>query len=46
MISTSMYVFILFGGEISWMRKIQAIVALSTIESKYMATTHASKEVV
>jgi hypothetical protein len=44
--STSRYVFNLFGGAISWMSKRQAIVALSTIESEYMATTHASKEVV
>jgi hypothetical protein len=38
---TSGYVFNLFGGAISWMRKIQAIVALSTTEAEYMATTHA-----
>jgi hypothetical protein len=44
--STSGYVFNLFGGEISWMRKRQAVVALSTKESEYMATTHARKEVV
>jgi hypothetical protein len=45
-ISISGYVFNLFGGVISWMRKIQVIVALSTIEIENMATTHASKEVV
>jgi hypothetical protein len=39
-------VFNLFGGEISWMRKIQAVVALSTIEVEYMETTHASKEAI
>ena len=44
--STSKYVFNLFGGAISWMSKRQAIMALSTIEFEYMATTHASKEVV
>jgi hypothetical protein len=43
---TSGYVFNLFGGEISWMRKRQVVVALSTIEVEYMATTHASKEAV
>jgi hypothetical protein len=43
-ISTSGYVFNLFGGEISWMRKRQSVVALSTTKSEYMATTHASKE--
>jgi hypothetical protein len=42
--STSGYVFNLFGGEISWMRKRQAVVALSTTEAEYMAATHASKE--
>jgi hypothetical protein len=45
-ISTSGYVFNLFGGAISWMSKRQAVVALSTTESEYMAATHASKEVV
>jgi hypothetical protein len=39
-------VFNLFGEAISWMSKRQAIVALSTTESEYMAATHASKEVV
>jgi hypothetical protein len=42
--STSRYVFNLFGGAISWMSKRQVVVALSTIESEYMAATHASKE--
>ena len=42
--STSGYVFNLFGGAICWMRKRQAIVALSTTDAEYMATTHASKE--
>jgi hypothetical protein len=44
--STSEYVFNLFGGAISWMRKREAIVSLSTTEVEYMAATHASKEVV
>ena len=44
--STSGYVFNLFGGAVSWMSKKQSIVALSTIESKYMTATHASKEAV
>ena len=43
--STSGYVFNLFGA-ISWMSKRQAVVALSTTESEYMADTHASKEAV
>jgi len=44
--STSGYVFNLFGGAVSWMSKKQSIVALSTIEAEYMATTHASEELV
>jgi hypothetical protein len=39
-----MYVFNLFGGEISWMSKRQFVVALSTKEVEYMTTTHARKE--
>eukprot|EP00253_Pinus_taeda_P024438 PITA_24438 len=42
--STSAYVSNLFGGALSWMSKKQSVVALSTIEAKYMAATHASKE--
>jgi hypothetical protein len=42
--STSGYVFNLFGGEISWMRKRQVVVALSTTEVEYMAATHENKE--
>jgi hypothetical protein len=34
--STSGYVFNLFGGEISWMRKRQVVVALSTTKVEYM----------
>jgi phosphoribosyl-AMP cyclohydrolase len=44
--STSGYVFNLFGGAISWMRKIQSVVALSTTKFEYMATTHARKEAI
>jgi hypothetical protein len=44
--SISGYVFNLFGGAISWMRKRQFVVTLSTTEAKYMATTHAIKEAV
>ena len=43
--STSGYVFNLFGGEISWMRKRQYVVALSTTKTEYMVATHVSKEV-
>ena len=45
-ISTSGYVFKIFVGAISWMSKKQDVVALSTTKVEYMATTHASKEVV
>ena len=45
-ISTSGYVFNLFGGVIRWMSKKRDVVALSTIEDEYMEVTHASKEVV
>ena len=44
--STSEYVFNLFGGEISWMRERQVVVALSTIEVEYMEATHVRKEAV
>ena len=42
--STSGYVFNLFGGEISWMRKRQDVVALSTTEIEYMVSTHVRKQ--
>jgi hypothetical protein len=42
--STSGYVFNLFGGIISWMRKRQEVVALSTTKVEYMETNHACKE--
>jgi hypothetical protein len=42
--STSGYVFNLFGGAISWMSKRQDVVALSSTEDEYMASTHARKE--
>ena len=45
-ISTSGYLFSLFGGIVSWMSKIQSVVALSTTEAEYIAATHASKEAV
>ena len=45
-ISTSGYVFNVFGGVINWMSKRQYVVALSTIEVEYTIGTHMSKEVV
>jgi len=44
--SKSGYVFNLYGGAVSWMIKKQSVVALSTIEAKYMVATHASKEAI
>eukprot|EP00253_Pinus_taeda_P033676 PITA_33676 len=44
--STSGYVFNLFGGAFSWTSKKQSVVALSTTEAEYVATTHASKEAI
>lgn len=41
----NIYVFKLFGGEISWMIRKQSVNALSTTEAEYMASTHACKEV-
>eukprot|EP00253_Pinus_taeda_P016406 PITA_16406 len=44
--STLGYVFILAGGAISWMSKLQNIVALSTTKAEYIATSHACKEAI
>jgi hypothetical protein len=44
--STNGYVFKKFGGAINWMSKRHAVVALSTTEAEYMATTHGSQEAV
>ena len=33
------YVFILTGGTMNWVTKLQTIVALSSIEAKYMEAT-------
>jgi hypothetical protein len=42
-ISKSGYLFNLFGGAISWMRKRHVVVALLTIEVEYMTMNHARK---
>ena len=42
--STSGYVFQLFGGVVSRMRKQQDVVSLSTTEVEHMVDTHAYKE--
>ncbi|KAL4196346.1 hypothetical protein AMTRI_Chr04g245730 [Amborella trichopoda] len=44
--STSGYVFMLGGGAVYWKSKKQDIVALSTMESEYVACCQAAKEVV
>ena len=42
--SVSAYLYILYGGTISWMAKKQSTVALSTTEAEYIALTQATKE--
>jgi len=44
--STTGYVFTLGGTTVSWISKLQKVVALSTIEVEYVAATKASKEVI
>ena len=44
--STSGYVFTLVGGAVSWVSKLQSIVATSTTEAEYVAATQASKEAI
>eukprot|EP00253_Pinus_taeda_P034861 PITA_34861 len=44
--STSGYVFTLAGGAISWMSKLQNIVAFSTTEAEYIAASDACKEAI
>lgn len=44
--STTGYVYTMGGTAISWVSKLQKIVALSTTEAEYVAVTEASKEMV
>eukprot|EP00253_Pinus_taeda_P023986 PITA_23986 len=44
--STTRYVFIVGGTDVSWVSKLQSVVALSTIEEKYVVATEASKEMI
>ena len=44
--STIGYVFTVGGTTISWISKLQKVVALSTTEAEYVAATEASKEVI
>ena len=42
--AVSEYAFIINGGAVSWSAKQQAIISLSTTESKYVAATYTAKE--
>ncbi|KAH9708912.1 retrovirus-related pol polyprotein from transposon TNT 1-94-like protein [Citrus sinensis] len=44
--STTGYVFTLTGAAVSWVSKLQTVVALSTTEAEYMAATQACKEAI
>ncbi|KAH9751779.1 Integrase catalytic domain-containing protein [Citrus sinensis] len=44
--STTGYVFALAGATVSWVSKLQTVVALSTTEAEYMAATQACKEAI
>nr|GEW98422.1 retrovirus-related Pol polyprotein from transposon TNT 1-94 [Tanacetum cinerariifolium] len=44
--STTGYVFALWGGTVSWVSKLQSVVAMSTTEAEYVAVAQASKEAV
>ena len=44
--STIGYVFTMGGTPVSWVLKLQKVVALSTTEAEYVAATKASKEVI
>ena len=41
--STIGYVFIVGGTNVSWVSKLQSVVALSTMEVEYVAAIEASK---
>ncbi|KAE8689483.1 CYP710A2 protein [Hibiscus syriacus] len=44
--STIGYVFKVAGGAVSWVSKLQSVVATSTTEAEYVAATQASKEAI
>jgi hypothetical protein len=44
--STTRYVFTIGGTAVSWISKLQKVVALSTKEAEYVAATEASKEMI
>jgi sulfur relay (sulfurtransferase) complex TusBCD TusD component (DsrE family) len=39
-------VFIITGGAVSWVSKLQTVIALSITEAEYMAATQACKEAI
>nr|GFC86824.1 Gag-Pol polyprotein [Tanacetum cinerariifolium] len=44
--STTGYVFTFYGGTVSWVSKLQSVVAMSTTKAEYVAAAQASKEAV
>lgn len=44
--SVGAYIYLLYGGAISWCSKRQLAIALSSCEAEYMAQTQASKEAI
>jgi hypothetical protein len=44
--STTRYVFTIGGTTVSWISKLQKVVALSTTEAEYVVATEASKEMI
>lgn len=44
--SLGAYVFLLYGGAVSWISKRQQSIALSSREAEYMAQTEAAKEAI
>jgi hypothetical protein len=44
--STTKYVFTVGGTTISWVSKLQKVVALSTMKAEYVVATEASKEMI
>ena len=44
--STTGYVFTLGSAAVSWVSRLQKIIALSTTEAEYVAITEASKEMI
>ena len=44
--STTGYVFIVGGADVSWVSRLQKINALSTTEAEYVTATEATKEMI